>query len=57
MGISVPQANHLHAFSLVLAVLDLEPNAAYFRDALGFKAEWPEGTGWQLLSRGGVCAS
>lgn len=44
----------LRAFSFVLAVPDLERNTAYFRDALGFKLEWPEGSGWQLVSRGTV---
>lgn len=46
--------NQLTAFSFVLAVPDLERNTAYFRDSLGFKVEWPEGGGWQLLSRGSV---
>jgi predicted enzyme related to lactoylglutathione lyase len=50
----MPKANQLRPFSFVLAVPDLERNTAYFRVALGFKAEWPEGTGWQLLSRGEV---
>ena len=44
----------LRAFSFVLAVPDLERSAAYFRDALGFQLTWPEGTGWQLVSRGAV---
>ncbi|MDQ2140306.1 VOC family protein [Alcaligenaceae bacterium B3P038] len=44
----------LRAFSFVLAVPDLERSAAYFRDALGFQLAWPEGTGWQLVSRGAV---
>lgn len=50
----MPKANQLSPFSFVLAVPDLERNTAYFRDALGFRVEWPEGTGWQLLSRGSV---
>ena len=48
------QANQLRPFSFVLAVPDHERNTAYFRVALGFEAQWPEGTGWQLLSRGDV---
>ena len=47
-------AANLHSFSFVLAVPDLERSASYFRDALGFRLEWPEGSGWQLVSRGGV---
>lgn len=50
----MPEATQLRPFSFVLAVPDLERSTAYFRDALGFRVEWPEGTGWQLLSRGGV---
>ena len=50
----MPQSNQLRPFSFVLAVPDIERNTAYFRDALGFRVEWPEGTGWQLFSRGGV---
>lgn len=46
--------NRLTAFSFVLAVPDLERNIAYFRDCLGFAAEWPEGGGWQLMTRGSV---
>ncbi|WP_245801212.1 VOC family protein [Pollutimonas bauzanensis] len=44
----------LRPFSFVLAVPDLERSASYFRDALGFRLEWPEGSGWQLVSRGDV---
>jgi len=47
-------AADLRPFSFVLAVPDLERSASYFRDALGFRLEWPEGSGWQLVSRGGV---
>ena len=50
----MPQVNQLRPFLFVLAVQDPERNTTYFRDALGFKAEWLEGTGWQLLSRGDV---
>lgn len=48
-----PQAD-LQSFSFVLAVPDLEATAAYFRDALGFRLEWPTGIGWQLATRGSV---
>lgn len=48
------QEDTLRTFSFVLAVPDIERNTAYFRDALGFKVEWPAGSGWQLLSRGRV---
>ncbi len=44
----------LRSFSFVLAVPNLERSASYFRHALGFHLEWPEGSGWQLASRGGV---
>lgn len=47
-------AANLRSFSFVLAVPDLERNVSYFRDALGFRVEWPEGPDWQLVSRGGV---
>jgi len=51
----MPESNaDLRAFSFVLAVPDLERSAAYFRDALGFRLAWPEGSGWQLVSRGAV---
>ncbi|OZI28868.1 bleomycin resistance family protein [Bordetella genomosp. 1] len=46
--------SNLRSFSFVLAVPDLERSASYFRDVLGFRLEWPEGSGWQLASRGGV---
>ncbi|WP_439673124.1 Catechol 2,3-dioxygenase-like lactoylglutathione lyase family enzyme (plasmid) [Cupriavidus necator] len=44
----------LSSFSFVLAVPDLEASASYFRDALGFRLDWPNGIGWQLATRGGV---
>jgi catechol 2,3-dioxygenase-like lactoylglutathione lyase family enzyme len=44
----------LSSFSFVLAVPDLETSAAYFRDALGFRLDWPDGIGWKLATRGGV---
>ena len=45
---------NLRSFSFVLAVPDLQRSASYFRDALGFQLEWPEGSGWQLATRDGV---
>ncbi len=50
----MPEAGDLRPFAFVLAVPDLERSAAYFRDALGFRLEWPAGSGWQLASRGSV---
>ncbi|MGE0348416.1 VOC family protein [Hydrogenophaga sp.] len=50
----MPQTPPLRPFAFVLAVPDIERSTAYFRDALGFKAEWPAGSGWQLLARGSV---
>jgi predicted enzyme related to lactoylglutathione lyase len=50
----MPESADLRSFSFVLAVPDLERSASYFRDALGFRLEWPEGSGWQLASRGTV---
>jgi hypothetical protein len=44
----------LSSFSFVLAVPDINSSASYFRDSLGFRLEWPEGTGWQLATRGNV---
>ncbi len=44
----------LRPFAFVLAVPDLARSAAYFRDALGFRFNWPEGPDWQLVSRGDV---
>ncbi|MGF6510296.1 hypothetical protein OKW26_006123 [Paraburkholderia sp. 32] len=46
----------LSSFSFVLAVPNLEASASYFRDALGFRLDWLDGTGWKLATRG-VCAS
>lgn len=38
-------------FAFVLAVRDLDRSAAYFRDVLGFRIDWPEGTDWRLAVR------
>ena len=50
----MPESADLRSFSFVLAVPDLARTASYFRDALGFRLEWPEGSEWQLARRGGV---
>ena len=44
----------LSFFSFVLAVPNLEATASYFRDALGFRLDWPDGMGWKLATRGSV---
>ena len=44
----------LSSFSFVLAVPDLKTSASYFRDAHGFRLDWPEGMGWKLATRGSV---
>ncbi|MFK3703375.1 VOC family protein [Klebsiella sp. NPDC088457] len=44
----------LKPFAFVLAVPDLQKNVDYFRDALGFTAQWPQGADWQLMVRDGV---
>lgn len=44
----------LSSFSFVLAVPNLEASASYFRDALGFRLDWPDGIGWKLATRGGA---
>ena len=41
-------------WAYVLAVQDLERNAQWFRDVLGFKILWEEGTDWRLAQRGDV---
>ncbi|WPB57439.1 VOC family protein [Xylophilus sp. GOD-11R] len=50
----VAPTNSLKAFAFVLAVPDLQRNAAYFRDALGFTIDWPADSGWHLACRGSV---
>lgn len=47
-------SSDLSSFSFVLAVPDLEASASYFRDALGFRLDWPDGMGWKLATRGTV---
>ena len=44
----------LQAFAYVLAVHDLEGSTAYFRDVLGFTADWQDEDRWQALRRGKV---
>ncbi|MFT4066184.1 VOC family protein [Paraburkholderia sp.] len=50
----MPIPNTLRPFAFVLAVQDLERSAAYFRDVLGFHAEWTDASDWRLMSRGQV---
>lgn len=45
---------NISQFAFVLAVRDLEKSAAYYRDVLGFRIEWPEGSDWRLAVRDGV---
>src|SRR5215469_3413010 len=44
----------LHPHAYVLAVHDLAGSTAYFRDVLGFAAEWRDHGRWQSLRRGQV---
>ena len=44
----------LRAFAFVLAVPDLERSAAYYRDVLGFRILWEDGTDWRLAECDGV---
>jgi predicted enzyme related to lactoylglutathione lyase len=46
--------NKITPFAFVLAVRDLDRSAAYYRDVLGFRIEWPEGRDWRLAVRDGV---
>ena len=41
-------------WAFVLAVRNLDGSAAYFRDVLGFRVLWEEGTDWRLVERDGV---
>jgi catechol 2,3-dioxygenase-like lactoylglutathione lyase family enzyme len=41
-------------WAYVLAVQDLERNAQWFRDVLGFKILWEDGQDWRLAQRGDV---
>ncbi|MBV8167542.1 MAG: VOC family protein [Alphaproteobacteria bacterium] len=41
-------------WAFVLAVHDLARSAAYYRDVLGFRVEWEEGSDWRLIERDGV---
>ncbi|RZF29769.1 bleomycin resistance family protein [Paraburkholderia sp. UYCP14C] len=50
----MPTPNSLHPFAFVLAVQDLDRSTAYFRDVLGFHADWADASDWRLLSRGQV---
>jgi catechol 2,3-dioxygenase-like lactoylglutathione lyase family enzyme len=44
----------LRAYAFVLAVTDLGRSAAYYRDVLGFRISWKDGTDWRLAERDGV---
>jgi uncharacterized glyoxalase superfamily protein PhnB len=41
-------------WAYVLAVQDLERNATWFRDVLGFRILWEDGQDWRLAQRGDV---
>ena len=41
-------------WAYVLAVHDLDRSATYYRDVLGFRLLWEEGTDWRLAERDGV---
>jgi catechol 2,3-dioxygenase-like lactoylglutathione lyase family enzyme len=41
-------------WAFVLAVPDLVRSADYFRDVLGFRVLWPEGSDWRLVERDSV---
>jgi predicted enzyme related to lactoylglutathione lyase len=41
----------LTPFAHILAVADLEASAAHYRDALGFRVLWPDGSDWRLVVR------
>jgi uncharacterized glyoxalase superfamily protein PhnB len=46
--------NKFTPYAYVLAVRDLEASAAYYRDVLGFRIDWTEGSDWRLAVRDGV---
>ena len=50
----MPAPNSLQPFAFVLAVQNLDRSTAYFRDVLGFEADWTNASDWRLLSRGRV---
>jgi catechol 2,3-dioxygenase-like lactoylglutathione lyase family enzyme len=50
----MPTPNSLQPFAFVLAVQNLDRSTAYFRDVLGFQADWTDASDWRLLSRGHV---
>jgi catechol 2,3-dioxygenase-like lactoylglutathione lyase family enzyme len=41
-------------WAFVLAVPDLASSADYYRDVLGFRVLWEEGTDWRLVERNNV---
>jgi catechol 2,3-dioxygenase-like lactoylglutathione lyase family enzyme len=44
----------ISTWAFVLAVQDLDRSAAWFRDVLGFRLQWEEGTDWRLAQRDGM---
>jgi predicted enzyme related to lactoylglutathione lyase len=44
----------LRAFTSVLAATDLDRSAAYYRDVLGFRISWDDGSDWRHAERDGV---
>ena len=47
-------ATTITPWAFVLAVHDLERSAGYYRDVLGFRVLWEEGSDWRLAERDGV---
>ena len=47
-------AARIAPWAFVLAVPDLDRSAGYYRDVLGFRVLWEEGTDWRLVERDGV---
>jgi hypothetical protein len=41
-------------WAFVLAVPDIKKSAEYFRDVLGFRISWENGTDWRLAERDNV---
>lgn len=45
---------NVRSFAFVLAVHDIDRSAAYYRDVLGFRIGWEDGTDWRLAERDSV---
>jgi|SRR5690348_11512368 catechol 2,3-dioxygenase-like lactoylglutathione lyase family enzyme len=45
---------HLSPWAFVLAIPDMNKSAAYFRDVLGFRIGWEDGSDWRLAERDSV---